>query len=63
MLKINKETEPEFLLEYKRKKSPKVWKDYDTDIKDSLKIFILEKNREGIVPTVREQYMRVMKGI
>jgi len=45
MLKINKEKEPEFLLKYKRKISPKVWKDYDGEIKDTLKSFILEKEQ------------------
>ncbi|MDR3594430.1 retron system putative HNH endonuclease [Clostridium sp.] len=45
MLKINKENEPEFLLEYKRKNSPKAWKDYESEIKDCLKSFILEKEQ------------------
>lgn len=45
MLKINKENEPEFLLEYKRKNSPKAWKDYDSEIKDCLKSFIVEKEQ------------------
>lgn len=45
MLKINKENEPEFLLEYKRKNSPKAWKDYDSEIKDRLKSFIVEKEQ------------------
>jgi len=46
MLKINKKNEPEFLLEYKRKNAPKTWNDYDKDIKDSLKEFILGKEQE-----------------
>lgn len=45
MLKINKENEPEFLLQYKSKSSPKTWKDYDSEIKERLKNFILEKEQ------------------
>ena len=28
MLKIHKDTEPEFLLEFKRKNNPRTWDDY-----------------------------------
>lgn len=31
MLKVNKEGEPDFLLEYKKKYSPKSWSDYNKD--------------------------------
>lgn len=47
MLNVNKEQEPSFFVEYKKKYSPKSWKDYDKDnirgrIKES--ILILEQN-------------------
>ncbi|OOM14512.1 hypothetical protein [Clostridium saccharobutylicum] len=31
MLKVNKEQEPDFLLEYKKKYTPKSWTDYNKD--------------------------------
>ena len=46
MLKINKENEPEFLLQYKRKNSPKTWIDYDKEIKDSIKGIYIRKRTE-----------------
>ncbi|MFD3156747.1 retron system putative HNH endonuclease [Haloimpatiens sp. FM7330] len=42
MLKVNKEQEPNFLLEYKKKYSPKSWNDYNKDdIKAKIKENIL----------------------
>jgi uncharacterized protein (TIGR02646 family) len=45
MIKVNKESEPNFLKEYKRKNSPKAWTDYNKDIKEKLKEFILGKEQ------------------
>lgn len=46
MLKIIKENEPEFLLQYKRKSSPKTWSDYDDkEIKNNIKEFILKNEQ------------------
>ncbi|MDK0709497.1 TIGR02646 family protein [Clostridium perfringens] len=47
MLNVTKEQEPDFLLEYKKKYSPKVWGDYNKDdIKARIKeiILVLEQN-------------------
>lgn len=47
MLKVNKGQEPEFLLEFKRKNSPKTWNDYNKDnIKEQIKenILVLEQD-------------------
>ncbi|MDU7240417.1 retron system putative HNH endonuclease [Clostridium sp.] len=49
MLKVNKEQEPEFLLEYKRKYSPKAWKDYNKDN-------IRGKLKENIIVLEQEEY-------
>lgn len=51
MLKVNKEQEPEFLLEYKRKYSPKAWTDYNKDnIRSKLKENILVLEQEEYCP-------------
>lgn len=51
MLKVNKEQEPEFLLEYKRKYSPKAWIDYNKDnIRSKLKENILVLEQEEYCP-------------
>lgn len=47
MLKVNKEQEPNFLLEYKKRYSPKSWNDYNKDdIKTKIKenILVIEQN-------------------
>lgn len=47
MLKVNKEQEPDFLLEYKKRHSPKEWTDYNKDdIRNKIKenILVLEQN-------------------
>lgn len=42
MLKVNKGQEPDFLLEYKKKYTPKSWADYNNDdIKNKIKKNIL----------------------
>ena len=42
MLKVNKQQEPDFLLEYKKKYSPKLWIDYNKDdIRNKIKENIL----------------------
>ncbi|OFI05354.1 hypothetical protein CLOACE_18020 [Clostridium acetireducens DSM 10703] len=47
MLKINKEQEPNFLLEYKKKYTPKSWTDYDKDnIRNKIKENILIEQEE-----------------
>lgn len=51
MLKINKLTEPDFLLEYKKKYSPKSWADYDkNEIKNRIKETILILEQEEYCP-------------
>lgn len=51
MLKVNKEQEPNFLLEYKKKYSPKSWADYNKDdIKTNIKENILVKEQEEYCP-------------
>lgn len=51
MLKVNKEQEPNFLLEYKKKYSPKLWGDYNKDdIKTNIKENILVIEQEEYCP-------------
>jgi len=51
MLKVNKEKEPTFLLEYKKKYSPKSWKDYDKEnIRSKIKENILILEQEEYCP-------------
>lgn len=48
MLKVNKEKEPDFLLEYKKKYSPRSWADYNKDdIRNEIKknILVLEQDK------------------
>lgn len=47
MLKVSKVEEPDFIVEFKRKNSPKVWGDYNSEIKNQIKEFILEKEQQG----------------
>lgn len=49
MLKVNKEEEPDFLLVYKKKYSPKTWADYN---KDSIR----SKIKENILVIEQEEY-------
>lgn len=49
MLKVNKEQEPDFLLEYKKKHSPKSWNDYN---KDDIRI----KIKENILLVEQKEY-------
>lgn len=49
MLKVNKEQEPNFLLEYKKKYSPKSWNDYN---KDDIRI----KIKENILLIEQKEY-------
>ncbi|WP_315076814.1 retron system putative HNH endonuclease [uncultured Clostridium sp.] len=49
MLKVNKEQEPDFLLEYKKRYSPKSWTDYN---KDGIKA----KIKENILIIEQEEY-------
>ena len=49
MLKVNKDEEPDFLLKYKRKYSPKSWADYN---KDGLR----SKIKENILVLEQEEY-------
>lgn len=50
MLKINKEYEPDFLLQYKRRNSPNTWIDYDKEVKDNLKEFIINNEQNQYCP-------------
>ncbi|NFG61516.1 retron system putative HNH endonuclease [Clostridium sp. CMCC3677] len=51
MLKVNKEQEPDFLLEYKKRYSPKSWTDYNKDdIKAKIKENILIIEQEEFCP-------------
>lgn len=51
MLKVNKEEEPEFLLAYKKKYSPKTWADYNRDdIRNKIKENILVLEQEEYCP-------------
>lgn len=51
MKKVNKEQEPNFLLEYKKKYSPKSWNDYNNDgIKNKIKENILVIEQEEYCP-------------
>jgi len=50
VLRVNKNIEPDFLLEFKRKNTPKTWNDYnDENIKSKIKNFILEKEQSKIL--------------
>lgn len=49
MLKVNKEQEPDFLLDYKKKHTPKSWKDYNKD-------YIRNKIKENILLVEQEEY-------
>ena len=40
MLKVDKNDEPEFFTEFKKKSNPKSWKDFDFEIKGKLKEYI-----------------------
>lgn len=51
MLKVNKEQEPDFLLEYKKKYSPSTWADYNKDnIRSKIKENILVLEQEEYCP-------------
>ena len=51
MLKVNKDHEPEFLLKYKKKHSPKSWADYNKDnIRSEIKENILVLEQEEYCP-------------
>ena len=51
MLKVNKEKEPNFLLEYKKKYTPKSWADYNkNDIRNKIKENILITEQETYCP-------------
>lgn len=51
MLKVNKEQEPNFLLEYKKKYSPKSWNDYNKDdIKTKIKENVLVMEQDEYCP-------------
>ncbi|WP_252231353.1 retron system putative HNH endonuclease [Clostridium sp. ZBS15] len=51
MLKVNKEQEPNFLLEYKKKYSPKSWNDYNNDdIKTKIKENVLVMEQDEYCP-------------
>ena len=46
MLKVDKNDEPEFFTEFKKKSNPKSWKDFDFEIKGKLKEYMLENEQK-----------------
>ena len=46
MLKIDKNDEPKFFAEFKKKSNPKSWKDFDFKIKGKLKEYMLENEQK-----------------
>ena len=46
MLKIDKNDEPKFFAEFKKKSNPKSWKDFDFEIKGKLKEYMLENEQK-----------------
>ena len=46
MLKVDKNDEPEFFTEFKKKSNPKNWKDFDFKIKGKLKEYMLENEQK-----------------
>jgi uncharacterized protein (TIGR02646 family) len=63
MLKINKVTEPDFLLEFKRKNSPRTWDDYSkVDIKSSIKSYILQNEQNDYCPYCEKRIYKSDEG-
>ena len=61
MLKVNKEQEPDFLLEYKKKYTPKSWTDYNKDdIRNKIKENILTVEQGNIVLIVKKEYIQMI---
>jgi len=64
MLKIDKNDEPKFFAEFKKKSNPKSWKDFDFKIKGKLKEYMLEnelreknvKDKKILVPRLINYY-------
>ena len=51
MIKVDKQDEPSFLTDFKKRKKPKSWIDYnDGDIKSKLKDFMLDNEQDGYCP-------------
>ncbi|MDU2121559.1 MAG: retron system putative HNH endonuclease [Clostridium celatum] len=63
MLKVNKGKQPEFLLEFKRKNSPKTWSDYNKDnIKDKIKENILVLEQDEYCPYCEKRIYKNEEG-
>jgi len=63
VLRVNKNIEPDFLLEFKRKNTPKTWNDYnDENIKSKIKNFILEKEQSKYCPYCEKAIYNVNEG-
>lgn len=63
MLSIKKKLEPEFLLEFKRKNSPKTWDDYNNpDIKSKIKSYILENEQNEYCPYCEKRIYKSDEG-
>lgn len=63
MLKVNKVNEPEFLLEYKKKHSPKSWYDYNNDnIKRDIKEYALKNEQNNYCPYCEKAIYSVDEG-
>lgn len=45
MFKVNKQEEPQFFKDFKRKNKPKNWDDYNSDIKKQLKNYMFEEEQ------------------
>jgi len=63
MLRVNKTIEPDFLLEFKRKKTPETWYAYKHgNIKSKIKTFILEKEQSKYCPYCEKAIYNINEG-
>ena len=63
MLRVYKNTEPNFLLEFKKKRTPKTWYDYNGgNIKSEIKTFILENEQSKCCPYCEKSIYNINEG-
>jgi len=63
VLRVNKNIEPAFLLEFKRKSTPKTWNDYnDGNIKIDIKTFILKNEQSEYCPYCEKAIYNINEG-
>jgi len=63
VLIVNKNIEPDFLLEFKRKKTPETWHAYNFgNIKSKIKTFILEKEQNKYCPYCEKAIYNINEG-